>query len=158
MQSSPLLHLLGLRALLVQTEQPQINDGIVAQPSRPVRDDLATGSESVLNESFDRWFRGRNRDPQMFGAQTDVIWNLEGRDDLFSRHYDQVPAVFLLYLRLLLLRGVVCHLAGRDEDQYLQIGEMRLRALGVCLNFFQLRCGRRGKANATCNGDSIAGA
>ena len=91
---------------------------------------------------FDRWFRGRNRDPEMFGAQADVTRHLEGRDDLFSRHYDQVPAVFLLYLRLPLLHGVICHLAGRDEDQYLQVGKMRLRALRVRLNFLQLRCGR----------------
>jgi hypothetical protein len=51
-QSSPLLHLLGLRTLLVQTEQPQIDDRIVAQPSRPVRDDLSIGGKSALDQSF----------------------------------------------------------------------------------------------------------
>ena len=67
--------------------------------------------------------------PRCSAHSPTLLWELEGRNDLFSRHYDQVPAVFLLYLRLPLLRGVICHFAGRDEDQYLQIGEMRLRAL-----------------------------
>ena len=83
----------------------------------------------------------------MFGAQTDVFWHLEGRDDLFSRHYDQVPAVFLLYLRLPLLHGVICHLAGRDEDQYLQVGI-----------FFSSGVVDEERPMPTCNGDSIAGA
>ena len=63
-QSGPLLHLLGLCSLLVQTEQPQIDDGIVSQPSRPVRDDLTIGGKSALNESFDRWFRGGTAIPR----------------------------------------------------------------------------------------------
>ena len=88
-QSSPLLYLLSLCTLLVQTEQPQIDDGIVVQPSRPVRDDLTIGGKSVLNEASTVGSGGGTAIPRCSAHRTTLSGICRVADDLFSRHHDQ---------------------------------------------------------------------